>query len=156
MLNTSAGKKYKQQDATHKGVSRAKEEQHMKQVAKIIIHNNKEFLLQLRDDNPHIKFPLHWNLLGGVVEEGEDPENTLRRELQEELGISIENVTLFTIEEHNETKQYIFSARSTIDPSRIKLNEGLALRWFKDFELPSLKIGFNYYEILQKFLRNDG
>ena len=128
----------------------------MKQVAKIIIHHKDEFLLQLRDNNPNIAFPLHWNLLGGVVEEGEDPENTIKRELQEELGIYVEQVKKFVIEEYNGTKQHIFSAQLSINPAEVQLKEGLALRWFKNFELPSLKIGFNYYEIIQTFMRKNG
>ena len=123
----------------------------MKEVAKIIIHDDDRVLLQLRDNNPNIAFPLHWNLIGGIIEVSELPQETITRELKEELGIELDKIELFAIENYKDTIQHIFSAKAKINPEKIHLKEGLAIRWFKLSELSSLKIGFNYYEILMKF-----
>ncbi len=126
-------------------------------VSKIIIYNNsKEFLLQLRDNNPNIEFPLHWNLLGGVIEENEDPKKTIVRELKEELGIKVENINLFKVYESNGIKQYIYFLNMELDPNKIDLKEGLSLKWFNVLEIDGLKIGFNYYQILKEFQNDNG
>lgn len=125
----------------------------MNKVAKIIICNSKnEFLLQLRDNNPNIQYPLHWNLFGGVIEENEKPKETIIRELNEELGIIINenDVCFFLKEEYNLTHQYIFYIKKEINPEKIILQEGISLKWFKFIELEGLKIGFNYKKILEK------
>jgi 8-oxo-dGTP pyrophosphatase MutT (NUDIX family) len=60
----------------------------MKTIAAIIFENDKgEFLFFLRDNKPGIPFPLHWDLFGGHVEEGETPEEALVREVKEEITL---------------------------------------------------------------------
>ena len=57
----------------------------MKKVAKAIIHEDDEFLLQLRDDDPSISYPNCWSFFGGEIEQGESPWQALQRELDEEI-----------------------------------------------------------------------
>lgn len=122
-------------------------------VVKVIIYNSRgEFLLQLRDNNPNIKFQLHWNLIGGVVEETEIPKKTIVRELKEELGIDVKNIVFLKIEKFQDTEQYIYVLKMDLDIKKIRLTEGLSLKWFKSLELDGLKIGFNYFRVLRRFL----
>lgn len=51
--------------------------------AGVIIHNNKILLHRNAKSN-------HYALVGGRVEIGEDSENTIKREIQEELGKEVE------------------------------------------------------------------
>lgn len=56
------------------------------QAAVAILYSDDEFLLQLRDDHPHILYPGHWAFFGGHLEPGEIPETAVQRELLEEIN----------------------------------------------------------------------
>lgn len=56
--------------------------------------------LQLRDDIPAIRFPNHWSLWGGKVEQGETHVAAAVRELGEELTLSVPATALTLICEH--------------------------------------------------------
>ncbi|OJX75926.1 NUDIX domain-containing protein [Magnetospirillum sp. 64-120] len=54
--------------------------------AALLVLENGRYLMQLRDNKPGIWYPDHWGLFGGGVEDGEDSQEALIRELNEELG----------------------------------------------------------------------
>jgi 8-oxo-dGTP diphosphatase len=62
-----------------------------------LLIENKEgkVLLQLRDDDPAIRYPNLWGTFGGQVEEGETPEEAIVRELDEELGYRLSGPEYF-------------------------------------------------------------
>jgi len=55
-------------------------------VAGLIFQGNRLLVCQRKENGP---FPLKWEFPGGKVEEGEEAQAALKRELQEELGIEI-------------------------------------------------------------------
>src|SRR5436305_15170844 len=57
----------------------------MKQVAAALIVKNDKVLVCQR--TRHQTMPLKWEFPGGKIEDGEQPRDALRRELEEELGI---------------------------------------------------------------------
>ncbi|HMK30787.1 MAG TPA: NUDIX domain-containing protein, partial [Terriglobales bacterium] len=58
----------------------------MKYVVAALILRDGKFLICQR--TKHQSMPLKWEFPGGKIESGEQPRDALRRELQEELGIS--------------------------------------------------------------------
>ena len=53
-------------------------------------------------------------MLSGILEAGENPKTTVRRELREEIGLTAENITLcatFSKNDAIENKRYYFVAR---------------------------------------------
>jgi len=57
----------------------------MKRVVAALILNDGKFLVCQR--TRHQTMPMKWEFPGGKIEEGEQPRDALRRELDEELGI---------------------------------------------------------------------
>ncbi len=56
-----------------------------------IIFDNKLLLFQ-RDDIPEIPYPGTWDLVGGMQEQDETPEQALRREIKEEVTYVPRNI----------------------------------------------------------------
>ena len=83
-----------------------------------------------------------WEFPGGKIEDGETPEMCLKRELEEELGISIE-VNEFICSssydyEHISIELLAFSCRWL--SGDLKQNEHLAFRWCNPEELLELDL----------------
>jgi 8-oxo-dGTP diphosphatase len=57
----------------------------MKRVVAAVIEKDGKLLVCQR--TRHQTMPLKWEFPGGKIEEGEQPRDALRRELEEELGI---------------------------------------------------------------------
>jgi 8-oxo-dGTP diphosphatase len=64
----------------------------LKHGAKAFVIYNQKILLILRDNKPDIPNPNTWNFPGGGIEEGEEPLETLKRELEEEISIIPKNI----------------------------------------------------------------
>lgn len=127
-------------------------------IAQIIFENeNGELLLYLRDNKPGIPYPLHWDLIGGHVEEGETPEQALVREVKEELDIDLKEFRFFRKYECNEGDaypniKYIYTGRINIPIEEITLLEGDHPRYFKKTEIPELRFANILKRIVTDYL----
>ena len=61
----------------------------------LLITKDNEVILQRRDTNPGIVNPGKTTLFGGSVIDGENPEDCLKREMMEELGLDIKDYKFF-------------------------------------------------------------
>ncbi len=66
----------------------------------LLVHPERKVLLHHRDDKPGISNPGKWALFGGHIEPGESPEETVERELHEELGLNVNNAQLIQAGNH--------------------------------------------------------
>lgn len=105
------------------------------EVAIAILHQQDQFLLQLRDNIPNIAYPGHWGLFGGHIEAGETPEISVVRELQEEICYAPENPVKFGVYEDDRAIRHVFAAPLTVDISELKLMEGWDLGLFTPSEI---------------------
>lgn len=108
-----------------------------KEVAKIILINDNKVLLHLRDNKEYLPSANMWSLLGGIIDEGEKPEETIIREIKEEIGIEIKNPTLIKVQNRKEVDldvtDYIFKDVISCELSELTLTEGQKIEYF-DYE----------------------
>lgn len=102
------------------------------EVAMAILHRDGFFLMQLRDDLPHIVHPGCWAFFGGHLEPGEARLAGLQRELTEELGYVSPKLSLFQQNEDEVKRRYYYHGALTVPLEDLQLNEG------QDFALCSL------------------
>ena len=124
-------------------------------VAIIITNNSGEVLLQLRDDNPKISFSNHWTLPGGVVDPGENHEEAAQRELCEETGLqsSLSHWKMYKreVKDYPTIEQHVYIGKTEKRANEMFLGEGQALRFFRQEELNSLPIGYEFDKLLEEF-----
>ncbi len=110
----------------------------MKQVVAALILQNDEILVCQR--TRHQTMPLKWEFPGGKIEEGEQPRDALRRELNEELGIDAtidEEVTRIRHEYKNGSAVELrfYAVRNFNGELENRIFKDM--RWAKPSELPS-------------------
>src|SRR5512147_2241946 len=84
-------------------------EQHREGVVLLLEKADGQIAFQLRDDSPAIMYPNHWGLLGGWTEANESPQQAAIREIEEELGYSLDAAKLVYLKTHidGEVKSHI-------------------------------------------------
>src|SRR5215470_10412731 len=104
--------------------------------AALLVLEDGRYIMQRRDDLPHIWYPDHWGLFGGGVDRGEDAVAALRRELREELELDMGGATLFVTFDYDLTPvglQKYFRAYYEVPVTlaafeRLVLHEGVEMR----------------------------
>lgn len=118
-----------------------------------ILKNHKgDFLLQKKT---YDYLEGSWVLFGGAIEEGEKPENSIKRELLEELGLKLNPKLLFSGEADSGDWGIsdVFVFEGDIELSSIKeINEGAGLAFFDEAELSDLKIFSNSRWAINRYL----
>jgi 8-oxo-dGTP diphosphatase len=107
-------------------------------VACAIIEENGKVLATQR--STAMSMPLKWEFPGGKIEPGESPEDCLRRELIEELGISVDVVLplLPHTHEYKTLTVTLYPVVCNISSGEIVLHEHAALEWLRPKELATL------------------
>ena len=109
-------------------------------VAGILFDHDKSILLAQRSAEK--SFPLQWEFPGGKIEEGENSQEALKRELFEELNIKIDKIKLFdsVVHEYELFRANIEFFLINEWSGKLTNKEGQNLHWKKLNDLRGLKI----------------
>lgn len=107
-------------------------------VGAIIENDKKEILCALR--GPEMTLPNYWEFPGGKIEKGETKKEALNREIQEELGCTIEvfDQVEDTTYEYEKFVVRLETFMSKVISGTPTLSEHAEIKWVSREELPSL------------------
>ena len=109
-------------------------------VVAAVIRRNGRLLLAQRPEGVHL--PGQWEFPGGKVETGESHEAALRREITEELGVTIEAGPLYMVSEHQypERTVHLHFFECRITAGEPEAHSAVRLGWFRPEELSELDL----------------
>ena len=110
----------------------------------VVIRNRAgQVLLFHRDDKPQISYPGFYDALGGVVDEGETPEQCAIREALEEGGVTLDPAKLKLVVAYqwpNQTEyNYLYMGRLEVDTAAWVPTEGQGIEWHTPEEIADLE-----------------
>ena len=130
----------------------------MKEISQVLLFDrNHRLVVYLRDDKADIPFPNHWDLFGGHLESGENPEEALVREVREEVGIELKRWQLFRLYHCQQGDAYpnikhIYWAQIDQSSAELTLNEGQRLVSIGPAEVSRLKFANILGRIVKDFI----
>jgi len=111
--------------------------------AAIVTDRRGRVLMHLRDDAPGVVWPGYWAVPAGACEPGEGERAAIVRELREEAGLLVADLTqLFEIEDTEDCgrRLTVFAGFWDGDASTLALTEGVKLQFFHPAHLGALHI----------------
>jgi len=120
----------------------------------ILLDDANRCLLFLRDNKSEIPYPNRWDLLGGQIEPGETAEQAVRREILEEIEVTLDQPTLFRIYDLPDRTEHLYWQRANLAIETIPLHEGQKLQWFSAGEIRQMSeetLAFGFRELLMEF-----
>ena len=117
----------------------------------VLINENKEILLLLRDNRPDIPHPNLWSFLGGHLEGNETYLEALKREIKEEINYEIKNpIFIEGIDDGVGNIVYIYKDKIEVGIDSLELNEGQKLGFFKFEDIFQLRVPIPLINFLKK------
>lgn len=121
-----------------------------------IIEKDSKVLCAQRSELMHL--PLKWEFPGGKVEDDEDPEECLKREIREELGIEINIIERLISNKHTYPDQKSFELipfRCIVAGGELDVKEHKVVKWLNRSELRELDWAEADIPVLHNYLTDN-
>lgn len=117
----------------------------------IIFNDDMEILLLQRSSYEDQWMPNKWSLVGGGVEDGEQPIEAVEREIKEETNLDIKNfIEKFVLQRNSDSVEHIFVAKYDGDNSDVKLDkENQDFGWYDVNDIEKLDIVPNLLDYIR-------
>lgn len=124
--------------------------------ANVVLVKDTSVLLQLRDDKPGIAYPGSWDLPGGKIEEGEEPEVAAVREFCEETDYQLKNPQYLTSVEYtfidgNPIAVFFIENYDGVQP--INCHEGQKMEFVPIEEALKLDLFYGHGEVIETAMK---
>jgi 8-oxo-dGTP diphosphatase len=109
-------------------------------VTAAVIENDNKILCVQRNSNKFEYISYKWEFPGGKVEDNEQLEETIKREIMEELNLNV-SISGFLIRVEHEYPDFILTMdtfKCKIVGGELKLNEHVSFKWLETEELSQL------------------
>jgi 8-oxo-dGTP diphosphatase len=117
----------------------------------LFVNRHGQILLFLRDDTPGLPYAGMWDLPGGHVEDGESPDQCIVREMNEELGLELDEVSLFRVYNFDDRIEYVYLKPWDPDITTQVMTEGQGLRWFSEEDVRSTELAYGFNRVCRDF-----
>jgi len=135
--------------AVRRLITRSTQTKFTASVAAIITNEHGELLLL-----DHVLRPgSGWGLPGGFMEPGEQPAAAIRREIREETGIELTNVTFYRIRTLKRHIEVLFRAETT-GKGEIRSREIKQVKWFAPADIPR-EMNLDQQFLIQKIFQTE-
>jgi 8-oxo-dGTP diphosphatase len=123
----------------------------------LLVNPQGKVAFQLRDDRPDVSYANHWGLFGGWQERDESPEETIVREMQEELGLSLDCLQLKYLwrQRVGNVISYVFHYAVTDELRYAPLSEGQRLEFLQLSNLKHRDVVPWHRDILERYERQN-
>lgn len=116
----------------------------MQRIQKAFIKNNNKILVLLRSNND-LKYPKTWDLPGGVLEQNEEPDKGIIRQVFEKTKLIVEPVKIIKeikyYSENSKTDKRVSYYQTNLKSNEIKLSdEHSNYKWVPENELQEINL----------------
>ena len=121
----------------------------------LLVNSQGKIAWQLRDNRPDVSYANHWGLFGGWREMDESPEQTIIREINEELAFSLDLSKLQYIRRHcdGDIVSHVFLYPITDEMDAAQLLEGQRLEFVAPGDLMHRRVVPRHRAIVEWHVR---
>lgn len=124
---------------------------------KAVIFDKQGKILTIRRSKTSPTRPLYWDLPGGILDFGEDTQAAILREIKEETGLRVQNVSVIAATSWHEGENFLVTIcyrAKAITKNVVLSYEHDDFTWVAPKEFQSLKALPSHKEFIKRFVSN--